>query len=164
MDFLALIEQSRVSLWVRESTYAFPVILTLHSISMGFLAGLHYALDLRLLGIAPGIRLSRFRGFLPVTWLSFTIIFISGLLLISAYPAKALTNELFYFKLFLIVAALVFHHFLNTRLTVLEALASPSTMLMKVYALISIALWTGVITSGRFLAYTHDILMTTDIR
>jgi hypothetical protein len=37
---------------------AFPTIITLHTICMGFLAGASSAIDLRILGATPGIPLS----------------------------------------------------------------------------------------------------------
>ena len=48
--------------------FAFPGILALHAIGMGFAAGLAAALDLRILGVAPGVPLAEFRRFLPVLW------------------------------------------------------------------------------------------------
>src|ERR1700730_9617128 len=57
--FLAYIEGSALSDWIRssESIFAFPAIITLHTIGMGFLAGGSAAIDLSILGVAPGISL-----------------------------------------------------------------------------------------------------------
>lgn len=163
MEFFAAIEQTVISIWVRESTYAFPVILSFHSISMGFLAGLYFALDLRLLGIARGVPLARFSAFKPVVVISFIIIFLSGLLLITAYPAKALTNEVFYFKLLLIIVVFIYHHSLNKKLSACQSTSQAEITHMKIRAVTSMLLWIGVIASGRLLAYTHDILMISGI-
>jgi hypothetical protein len=43
--------------------------------------------------------------FLPLLWLAFAINVISGILLLIAYPTKALTNPLFYVKLCLVALA-----------------------------------------------------------
>ena len=54
----AFIESSDLSMWIRgESMLAFPTIITLHTIGMGFLAGGSAAIDLRILGAASGIPL-----------------------------------------------------------------------------------------------------------
>ena len=54
------VEQSALSTWIRESpsVSAFPSILTLHTLGMGFLAGTNAAMDLRILGFAPSLPLA----------------------------------------------------------------------------------------------------------
>src|SRR5436309_12171806 len=97
------IETSALSSWIRESPslWAFPFILILHTVGMGFLVGPNVAMDLRILGFAPRIPLSLFEKFFGVMKVAFVINVISGVLLLIAYPTKALTNPLFYVKLFL---------------------------------------------------------------
>src|SRR5690606_2186296 len=46
------------------------------------------------------------RRFFPAAWIGFTIALVSGVLLLLAYPTKALTDPVFYLKLALIAAAL----------------------------------------------------------
>src|SRR5207253_9193363 len=102
-----------LSEWVRgsECICAFPTIVTVHNICMAFLAGGSIAIDLRLLGFAPGVPLKWTAGFVPLLWLAFAVIATTGTLLLIGYPTKALTNPLFYFKLGLIGLAiwLVYH-------------------------------------------------------
>lgn len=76
---------------MRESSslFAFPGILAVHTVGLGFLAGLNGAVDLRLLGVA----------------------------LLLAYPTRALTNPVFYLKLGLVAAALVVLRTLLRRVT-----------------------------------------------
>ena len=69
MDALAWIEQTRLSLFVREECYAYFVLLILHAWGMAFLVGGGIAVSLRVLGVAAGTRLERFRGFFPFMWL-----------------------------------------------------------------------------------------------
>ena len=99
IDFLIWLEETRFSTWMRESGPAFFSSLVFHSIGMAFVAGVHVATDLRILGVAPGIPLSLMRRYLPVLWASLAVVTASGFLLLMAYPAKALTNPVFYFKL-----------------------------------------------------------------
>jgi len=53
--FTGWIETTALSVWVRESPslWAFPFVLILHTVGMGFLVGTNIALDLRVLGFAP---------------------------------------------------------------------------------------------------------------
>ena len=62
VSFTGWIEETALSVWLRESPslWAFPFVLILHTIGMGFLVGSNIALDLRVLGFAPRIPLSLF--------------------------------------------------------------------------------------------------------
>lgn len=159
MPFLGWLEQTGYSIWVREAPtlWAFPFMLILHAIGMGLVAGLHTSVCLRVLGIAPDIRLSAMRAFLPAWWFGFAINVFSGLSLLIAYPTKALTNPLFYLKLLLI--ALAVWGFLWMRRNVLGE-AQPAKA--RVVAMGSIFCWFGVIFAGRWLAYTYSKLMAGD--
>jgi hypothetical protein len=160
--FLAFIEHSALSEWIRgsESIFAFPTIITMHVIGMGFLAGGSAAIDLRILGFAPGIPLKAMRRFLPLLWLAFALNAASGTLLLIAYPTKAFTNPVFYVKLALIAAAVGLVYRIGR--TVLGAPeipgqrgSAPEARDAKRLALASLAAWVALITAGRLLAYTH---------
>jgi len=123
---------------------------------MGFLAGGSVAIDLRIIGFAPSIPLKPMERFFPLLWLALALSVVTGILLVIAYPTKALTNPVFYLKLALVVIALWLVHRIGA--TVLrapdaghKAVATRGRML----ALASLAAWTAVITAGRLLAYTN---------
>jgi hypothetical protein len=160
--FLAFIESSDLSNWIRgsESIFAFPTIITLHTIGMGFLAGGSAAIDLRILGFAPGVSLKAMARFLPLLWLALAVNAVSGVLLLIAYPTKALTNPVFYVKLFLIALAvwLVYHigrAVLQAPEAGQSALPDPLPKHARRLAILSLAAWIALITAGRLLAYTH---------
>jgi hypothetical protein len=164
MDFfdplLAWIETSALASWVRgeslETVLVFPVIVTLHTLGMGFLAGGSAALDLRILGVAPSIPLKPLRRFIPLLWLAFAVNAVSGVLLLIAYPTKALTNPLFYIKVGLITLAVWLLYRISA--TVFQSPDIDQNHLdrrAKVLAAGSLAAWIALITAGRLLAYTH---------
>ena len=155
--FYIWLESTSLSVWVRESTsvFAFPIILSLHTIGMGFVVGVSAAFNLRILGVAPGVPLLEIKRFFPVLWAAFWLNAASGMVLLIGYPTKAFTNPLFYVKLALIALALV--GFRALRRAVFEN-ASPERS--KILAAASLACWASVITSGRFLAYTYSKLTT----
>ena len=107
--FLIWVETSALSIWVRESpsVFAFPIILSFHTIGMGFLAGMNAAIALRILGFAPRVPLMEARRVFPVLWAGFWLNAVSGIVLLIAYPTKALTNPMFYFKLTCVALGLV---------------------------------------------------------
>ncbi|HEY6257326.1 MAG TPA: hypothetical protein VIY51_16205 [Xanthobacteraceae bacterium] len=156
--FFAFIEHSDLAELIRgsDSLLAFPAIITLHAIGMGFLAGGSTAIDLRILGVARGIPLKAMAGFLPLLWLAFAINAVSGTLLLIAYPTKALTNPLFYVKLCLIALGVgLVYRIGNTVLRAPDAEQKLPGRNAKALALASIATWVALILAGRFLAYTH---------
>jgi hypothetical protein len=154
--FLDFVENSALSNWIRgsDSLLAFPAIITLHTLGMGFLAGGSAAIDLRILGFAPQIPLKTMARFFPLLWLALVVNVVSGMLLLIAYPTKALTNPVFYGKLALIALALLLVRRIGT--TVLRGpTAAPVTASARVLAFTSLVAWVAVITAGRLLAYTH---------
>ena len=159
--FLIWLESTALSQWVvaSPSLFAFPGILTLHAIGMGFAVGICLALDLRILGIAPGIALTEIRRFVPIVWAAFWLNAISGVLLLIGYPTKALTNPVFYVKLLLIGVGLVLFNRIGRRVFSTSApVAEAASQGLSRMAIISLVCWVGAITAGRFLAYTYTRL------
>ena len=160
MEYLAWLEGTGFSIWMRESGPAFFGSLILHSLGMGFLVGVHVATDLRILGVAPGVPLSLLRRFRPVASVALAVVTISGVLLLVAYPTKALTNPLFYVKLLAALAALLVGGVLSAALfTDAKYDIGLVPGAKRGLAALSVALWIATITSGRFLAYTYNLLM-----
>ncbi|MCY3932041.1 MAG: hypothetical protein OXH70_09995 [Acidobacteria bacterium] len=164
IDFLIWLEETRSSTWMRESGGAFFSSLVFHSIGMAFVAGIHVVTDLRVLGVAPGVPRSLMRRYLPVLWASLVVVTLSGLALLLAYPAKALTNPVFYFKLAAIVAALwIMRALMRGVLGDSRRDPVPAPRREKVLAAVSLVLWVAVITSGRFLAYTAKVMLASHL-
>ena len=160
--FLLWLESTALSQWVVGSPtlFAFPGILVLHAIGMGFAVGVSIAVDFRALGAGAGVPMADMRKFMPVFWGGFWLNAVSGALLLIGYPTKALTNPVFYLKLMLIAAGvLLLRRILRLALSTdgVAAQASPPSAL-KWMAMLSLLCWTGSITAGRLLAYTYTRL------
>jgi hypothetical protein len=158
----AWIESTAFSSWLRESPslWVFPFVLILHTVGLAFLVGANVAIDVRILGIARGVPLRSLERYHVVMWLGFWVNAVSGLLLLTAYPTKSLTNPLFYAKLMLIGAALAIAQAIRRRMpdltTPVPAAAPPE---LRTLAVASLAFWALSITAGRFLAYTYSRLL-----
>ena len=151
--FLIWLESSAFSVWVRESpsVFAFPIILSVHTIGMGLVAGINAIVALRILGFAPKVPLAEMNRFYPIMWFGFWINAASGVALLIAYPTKALTNPMFYLKLAFIAAAVAL-------IGLIQKTASAERSRRLAGA--SLACWALAITSGRLLAYTYHKLMS----
>ena len=158
METLARFEETALSIWMRESGLAFFGSLTMHSLAMAFVVGINFAIGLRVIGVAPGIRLQAMTRFYPFHWYCVVVIFCSGVALLFAYPAKALTNPVFYFKLVALVCALLISRYFHRRFS-RESPEPLSDRKYKMLGGLSLLLWVITITAGRFLAYTHNVLL-----
>jgi len=60
MDFIQVIEQSSLMVWLREggSLWGYPAILFAHTLGLGTVAGVNGVVDLRVLGFGRHIPLS----------------------------------------------------------------------------------------------------------
>jgi hypothetical protein len=159
--FFIWLESTALSQWIvgSPSMFAFPAILAVHAIGMGFAVGICLALDLRILGVAPGVRIAEMRRFVPLVWIAFWINAISGVLLLIGYPTKALTNPVFYLKLLLIGVGLWLFSRIGRR--VFDETAGDQgaeTPIVQRLAIVSLVCWVGAITAGRLLAYTYHRL------
>lgn len=164
--FLIWLESTPLHEWIvgSPSLLAFPGILALHAIGMGFAAGLGAAIDLRILGVAPAVPVNEMRRFLPILWTGFWLNAASGVLLLIGYPTKALTNPVFYLKLTLIGVAMVLVKRIGGQL-VRDANRGESTVIstrLRRLAMVSLACWAGAVTAGRLLAYTYTRLTATE--
>jgi len=151
VQFLAWLESTAPSEWVRgsPSLFAFPGILSCHTVGMGLAAGINAAIAFRILGVAPSVPVGEMRRFLPAMWFGFWLNFASGIGLLIGYPTKALTNPDFYLKLALIAAGVLLVGRIRDRLETFP----------KKLAIWSLICWGGAITSGRLLAYTYRHLL-----
>jgi hypothetical protein len=160
-SFFVWLEATGLSTWIRESTsmWAFPGILSVHTVGMGIVAGLNAAVALRILGFAPRVPLLEMKRFFPVMWFGFWINAVSGVLLLIGYPTKAFTNPVFYLKLAFIAVALAGIRSINRSVFGDPNLdLQPAPAKCRRLAIVSLACWTGAITAGRLLAYTYKHL------
>ena len=152
MEHFAWFENTGLSTWVRESPLVFPTILILHALGMGALVGVSVLFALRALGVTAAVPNALLRAFVNTLWMGFACTLISGVFLLIAYPAKALTNTVFYVKLACVIAAFGTLRALYVRDTKLDGAN-------RARAVAVLALWFAAITAGRLLAYTHHILL-----
>lgn len=159
--FFIWLENTLLSEWVRGeldgATMVFPIVISLHAIGMGFMAGIASMINLRVLGAVPGVPLSRLAAFLPVAWTALFINVVSGVLLLIGYPTKALTNPVFYIKMACVGGGTWVLCWIRRRYLLASADISPRA---KRLAVLGTVLWATAIVTGRLLAYTYNTLMS----
>ena len=145
------------SIAMRESLYAFPVLLTIHLISLAMFAGLVLMMDLRLLGVGyRGTPCSEVQARLfPWQVVGMVVTALAGLLLFYAQPMRYFGKVLYWIKIALMVLAFVnalVFHFTTYRSVAKWDTAGPP-LGAKVAGGLSLALWAGVVAFGRLTAY-----------
>ena len=144
---LAWIEGSTLATWTRESPslWAYPTILTLHTIGLGIVVGANAVIDFRLLGFGRRIPLSSLLPLFRVTWWAFALNAVTGVLLFMADASTKSVQVVFYIKLSLI--ALASSRRSRPDLSSIRANQS-SVSRARSIAILSL-LWAGAITAGR---------------
>jgi hypothetical protein len=143
---------------LRESLWVFPVVETIHVLSITLLAGSIAVLDLRLLGIIlRGERVSSVaRQVLPVVWTGFASLVITGVLLFGAEAEKSFSNPAFRIKLLLLVLAglnpLIYYRTVYRRIEQWDA-STAIPLSARLAGATSIVLWFAIIAAGRATAY-----------
>lgn len=152
--FFNTIEQTSLSTWIRESSslFAFYFILLLHTIGLATVVGANAVVDLRLLGVASSVPLKPLKRLFRVMWAGLGINVVTGLLLLCAYPTKALTNPIFYAKMTLITLSVIVMATISARVFQNASLSETDMMAKgKILAIVSLCLWACSITAGRLL-------------
>ena len=182
-SLLAWVEGTGLATWTRESTsiWAYPTILTLHTIGLGIVVGGSAVIDLRLLGFARRIPIPSLASVFRIIWWAFAVNAATGVLLFMADATTKSHQPVFYIKLTLIALAL----WTTTATRKMVTPAMPDLKVGPTYdgggptydgggptyggawptydgvvptggkrvALASLLLWTGAIVAGRLMAY-----------
>jgi hypothetical protein len=155
MDLLIRIEETGFATWVRESPslWAYPTVLFLHTIGLGFLVGINVAIDLRLLGVARALPLAPMQRLFPYMWAGFWINAISGTALLVADASTKLTNPVFYVKMLFVVLGVVNMAFLRRALVGTDDITVGPSLPARRLAISSLLIWTAATTAGRLMGY-----------
>jgi len=153
MSFLLSLENSAFGTWVRESKslWAYPSILFLHTVGLGFLVGLNAAIDLRILGVARKVPLAPMEKFFKIMWAAFWVNALSGIALLIADATTKLANPVFYIKMSFVALAIINMAALRRR--VFRGTSMDVARFGRALAITSLIFWGGAITAGRLMAY-----------
>jgi hypothetical protein len=121
---------------------------------MAIVVGTCSMMALRVLGVAPDMPLHAFGRAPRLVWSGFVVNAATGMALFAMDAEHKGTQVVFYVKLVFIALALVCYAQFRRRVFV----DPPSTDVRigataKVFALISLVLWTGATVAGRLMAY-----------
>src|SRR3981081_4444981 len=105
MEFLAWLEQTELSLWLRESDWGHPIVLCFHAVGMGLVVGVSFMFCARVLGYSKDFPLAGFDRLFSIAWFGFVMNALSGVVLYVGEPRRLLTTPAFLIKMVLIAFA-----------------------------------------------------------
>jgi hypothetical protein len=151
-DFFAALENLPFSTWLRESDsiWAYPTMLTLHTIGLALLVGASAALNLRVLGRGQPMALADLRPLFRWMWIGFWINALSGLVLLAADATTKAAAPMFLIKLGLVAIGVAV---MAVQRREVFAPAAAVTRTARVLAATSLTVWFVAIAAGRLMAY-----------
>lgn len=150
MSLLTWLAGLPVSVWVAESDFGYPLLLSFHSMGMAIVVGLLLVLDLRVFGYATGIPISALSRLMPLAWAGFGINLISGSLLFASSATRLVGNWAFLAKMACVVLGGL------TTFWLWHEIRRDNTARARGVAVLSVVLWLSAITFGRLIAYIMD--------
>lgn len=132
---------------LNENELIFPTLEVIHILGFAFSVGTIALVDFRMLGLGMKKQTAAEVASDLSLWtlVGLVTMVISGLLLFSSDPDMYYLNRSFQIKMVLLVAAIVFHYTVHRK----SVAVGGSTAV----AAVSLALWTGVVFGGIFIAF-----------
>ena len=157
MSVFEWLEETRLALWVGESLWGYPLLLSLHIVGLAMVAGIFTMLNIRLLGILKEIEFSPLIGLFRLAWIGLLINALSGFGLFSSQATTFVTSTPFLVK----IAAIFVGVIIATRILKVirrdagdwDAGTSLPDQSVKRLAVASLLCWIVAIVGGRLIAY-----------
>jgi len=151
------IDQTAVSQWIAAAGWVVPTVQTIHILAIAVVASSALMIDLRLIGVFWANRpVEAVKArFLPMIWGTLLVLLATGIIMITAEPARSLKNPAFQLKMLLLIAALTvtwLFQVLHRRNAAFGDVAGPRAAAVTL-AVVSILLWSSIIFAGRWIAY-----------
>lgn len=158
IGFCHWLEGTQASSALRESIWVYPIVESVHVLTLCVFLGLTVVLDLRLLGaIMPAIPASQLiKRLMPWVIGGFVVMAASGVLLFYAVPVRTYLNIFFRLKMtFLLTAGLNAALFRVMALRTMPHwdLDPRPPVHARLAGGVSLALWVAIVVCGRMIAY-----------
>jgi hypothetical protein len=158
LDFANWLASQTFSIGLHESFYLYNWIETTHVLTLMVSLGLLCIIDLRMLGWCfTQVPASKIAERLTKPMLAgFVVMFATGILLYTAIPVRTSQSLWFRIKVILLLAAFInavlFHRHMKASIDTWDRAPVPPAR-TRIAAGLSLALWAGVVVTGRFIAY-----------
>jgi len=149
-----LLKTSTISGFITEKVWGWPALEALHFVGLSLMFGVIVVVDLRILGMLKCVSYSALHRLLPWGVLGFGINLVSGMLFFITQPEQYIENIALQWKIVLIVLGginVLYFTIFDHSWTLESGEDAPLTG--KVMAVVTIAVWLGVIYLGRMMPF-----------
>lgn len=148
MNFLLWIEESILGIFIRESLWGYPIVLSSHGVGMAIVMGVVIALNMRVLGYAKDLSIQAFDRIFLIGWLGFFINLVSGLILFSGSASVYFFQGTFILKIsFILVGGILMKVVMN------GIRNHRDEKMTKIISVACLVCWFGGLITGRLMAY-----------
>mgnify|MGYP001605146651 CR=1 FL=1 len=147
------LEMTEIALWVGESVWGYPIMLSLHVVGLAILVGIFSMFYLRIMGAFSGIGLQAFLPLVKYAWVGFLINAVAGIALFTSQATTFVESLPFLIKIGLISLGVIFAAFIQSEVRKHSETNTHISVTVKSLAVLSMAVWIGAIISGRLIAY-----------
>lgn len=156
--FCEWLEATDLSQVIQTVTWIIPTVQTIHILAIAAVMSSVAMVDLRLLGLigrGEAVDLVA-RRFVPWIWFALPVLLVTGSVLVIGEPSRSLENPAFQTKMALlllaIAATLLFQRPLRRDAAYWEETPARRNR-GRALAIVSLALWIGIVFAGRWIAY-----------
>lgn len=154
------ITNTALSTYFRNHLWIIPVSQSIHIFCIAIVFGAGAMISLRLLGFGrSGRSIAKLVDTLvPWMYRALVVLLLTGLVQTIAEPRRQFSATAFWLKMLMVILVtlmtIVFARSVSRHASRWDRSAMPSTS-GKVFAVVSLGLWVGIIICGRFIAYTY---------
>ena len=153
-NILNWLESSIIGVWVAQSLWGYPIVLSSHAVGMAIVVGTVVVLNLGVLGYPREIPIASFGNLKFVAWSGVALNVLSGIAQFCGDPSRFFFHPVFWIKMALIALGAVSVWFVFRALPEAKQLAGtepPGSA--KIVAALSLVFWPAAIVAGRLIAY-----------
>ena len=155
LPYFQWFETSTVGEWIKNSSWAFAVIESIHLLALAVIGGAVLMLDLRLLGL--GLRRQSIPDVAHEAWpwlvASLIVMLVTGFALFASEATKCYYSTPFWVKMTSLSLAIAFTFTVRRKVS-LRSDGQVRPALLKLVALVSLTLWFGVGAGGRWIGFS----------
>lgn len=159
-QFAGALSATAVSTQFRDLLWVIPVSQSIHIFCIAIVFGSGAMISLRLLGVgSSGRSVSQLvHTLVPWMYRALTVLLLTGLVQTIAEPRRQFSATAFWWKMGMVVvvtvSTVIFARAVRRNVATWDA-ADQRPAAARVFAVVSLLLWIGIIVCGRFIAYTY---------
>ncbi|MBU3602867.1 DUF6644 family protein [Polynucleobacter sp. AP-Kaivos-20-H2] len=154
LQFCYYLESTPLNAAIQNNFWVVPFLQSIHILAIASILVGVLLINLRILGIHGQSEpiaavINRYQSLI---WLALPVLLITGCIMIVGEPARSLTNPAFQLKM-LMLLAVIFITLLFQKKWHSNNSFTPVNTTNRLLAILSLALWVGIVAAGRWIAY-----------